>query len=60
MNVLEVDEKADDLKMFIRSYSPRLFKTFVFKLCFPISPHKTEESWLDGSPEMKCYPLLIQ
>ena len=37
VNVLEVDKKADDLKQYTRSYSPKLFKRFVVKLCFPIS-----------------------
>ena len=41
MNVLEVDKKADDLKPFIRSYSPRLFKLFVVKFFFPISPYES-------------------
>ena len=40
MNLLEVNEKADDLKPFIRSYSPT-FKMFVVKLFFPISPYES-------------------
>ena len=41
MNVLEVDEKGDDLKPFIRSYSSRLFKMFVVKLFSQISPYES-------------------
>ena len=59
MNVLEVNEKVDYLKPFIRSIRLGCSRGLFVKLCLPILPYKTEEWCLDFSPVMKHYPLLI-